>query len=330
MASCEYICEVFQPGTCCIWYSQCSCTTYPPSHAAVPSTYPSIILPMAQEPSLYPSQHPFALPSTTQEPSLSPSRYPFTIPSTTPSVSYSITSSLSPSTSPQAIPNATDVSSTITATLSTTTSSWIHPANISTIATNEQINKPDSAFIFAAIIMTVLCILIITIIGCRRSKQKHIQHVLGDAVAGSIQPQIIAIVNDHTMEIGKKGEDISHYVTQLKTEKNNQKKVIMESWWNEEVRLPMYYSVFVQHGYESLEFIQCIKDKRELSDIGINNVAHQKQIMVAIAELRLKQNHGNETDAMVALKRTEEGVADENIDSEKIKNQAQLDSTARR
>eukprot|EP01083_Nonionella_stella_P300079 1022588_1 len=259
MVSCEDICgEPSQQETCCIL---CSCKTYPPSHAAVPSTDPSIILPMTQEPSLYSSQHPFALPSTTQEPSLSPSRYPFTIASTTPSVSYSITSSLSPSTSPQAITNVTDVSSTITATL-------MNPANISTIATNEQINKPDSAFIFAAIIMTVLCILIITIIGCRRSKKKHIQHVLpvlGESVAGSNQTQIITIVtidHDDTMDIGKKGEDISHYVTQLRTEKNNQKKVIMESWWNEEVRLPMYYSVFVQHGYESLEFIQCIKDKR--------------------------------------------------------------------
>eukprot|EP01083_Nonionella_stella_P006511 18923_1 len=57
-------------------------------------------------------------------------------------------------------------------------------------------------------------------------------------------------------------------------------------WLRSTVGLPQYYSMFIQNGYNALDFIANISDKSELSEIGITIKGHQTQIMAHIAQLK--------------------------------------------
>ena len=67
----------------------------------------------------------------------------------------------------------------------------------------------------------------------------------------------------------------------MKTDNN----MSVKQWLSEKVGLPQYSDLFVQNGYESLEFIKAITNKEQLSDIGIVLKGHQTVIMAKIQEL---------------------------------------------
>eukprot|EP01084_Bolivina_argentea_P158627 276293_1 len=80
----------------------------------------------------------------------------------------------------------------------------------------------------------------------------------------------------------------------IQTEKGNEDKTVIMFWLQNEVKLPEYYTEFVEHGYESLQFIKEIKDESELVDIGITKLEHRVLIINAIHTLSENTNYGNE------------------------------------
>ena len=58
------------------------------------------------------------------------------------------------------------------------------------------------------------------------------------------------------------------------------------------LELSEYIDNFVNNGYESLSFIQDIKSKNELIEIGITKIAHQNRILREIQKLKERdKNH---------------------------------------
>ena len=53
-------------------------------------------------------------------------------------------------------------------------------------------------------------------------------------------------------------------------------------------KLPQYYSIFVQNGYESLDIIREIQYESELIEIGIQLTQHIEMLMNAINKLKIK------------------------------------------
>eukprot|EP01084_Bolivina_argentea_P118088 209596_1 len=51
-----------------------------------------------------------------------------------------------------------------------------------------------------------------------------------------------------------------------------------EEWLTYKVKLPQYYNIFVEHGYESLDIIKAITDDESLKEIGIELPGHIKKI----------------------------------------------------
>ena len=61
----------------------------------------------------------------------------------------------------------------------------------------------------------------------------------------------------------------------------------MMKWLENTVHLPQYYELLVMNGYESLDFVKEIKDRDELSTIGIILKGHQTKFLAAIRKLQL-------------------------------------------
>eukprot|EP01083_Nonionella_stella_P046692 125011_1 len=61
---------------------------------------------------------------------------------------------------------------------------------------------------------------------------------------------------------------------------------LIQIWLNATVGLPQYYAIFMDNGYNSLDFISNISTKEELNDIGIKIKGHQTQLMVHIKQLK--------------------------------------------
>eukprot|EP01083_Nonionella_stella_P282052 959947_1 len=60
---------------------------------------------------------------------------------------------------------------------------------------------------------------------------------------------------------------------------------VIRTWLTETVGLKQYYSMFIENGYDSLEFISKITTAKQLADIGIVLKGHQTQIMTEIEQL---------------------------------------------
>ena len=65
---------------------------------------------------------------------------------------------------------------------------------------------------------------------------------------------------------------------------NEDKDKIIFKWLNEIVKLPQYYDILLQNGFDNIEFIKDIT-KEDLKDIGIAKLGHQKRILKCINEL---------------------------------------------
>eukprot|EP01083_Nonionella_stella_P282896 962803_1 len=61
---------------------------------------------------------------------------------------------------------------------------------------------------------------------------------------------------------------------------------MIKTWLADSVRLPQYYNLFVDNGYNTLRIVRAIKDKSELQEIGITLVGHQTRIIGEINRLK--------------------------------------------
>ena len=56
------------------------------------------------------------------------------------------------------------------------------------------------------------------------------------------------------------------------------------------LKMPQYIDLFVQNGYESLQFVKEIKSMDDLEEIGINDIEDQMIIIREIDKLRSIQS----------------------------------------
>eukprot|EP01083_Nonionella_stella_P017793 49858_1 len=69
------------------------------------------------------------------------------------------------------------------------------------------------------------------------------------------------------------------------TERIEKQRDEFKKWVTEIVKLPEYYDVLVQNGFESLGIIKEVKDQNELAEIGIDLKGHRLKIMREIERL---------------------------------------------
>ena len=62
----------------------------------------------------------------------------------------------------------------------------------------------------------------------------------------------------------------------------------LEDWITKQVELPQYLSMFVERGYETLQFVQNIESEQELEEIGVHALGHRKQLFKEILKLKAK------------------------------------------
>eukprot|EP01083_Nonionella_stella_P300997 1030386_1 len=65
----------------------------------------------------------------------------------------------------------------------------------------------------------------------------------------------------------------------------------IHSWLHNDVKLPEYYSVFVDNGFDNLSFIMDITDADDLTNIGISKIGHQKRILKQIQAKNIPTVH---------------------------------------
>ena len=65
----------------------------------------------------------------------------------------------------------------------------------------------------------------------------------------------------------------------------NDKQGLLKIWINDVLKLPQYYQIFFDQGYDSCEMIKEIRFESELEEIGITNKKHQMIIMANIRRL---------------------------------------------
>ena len=93
--------------------------------------------------------------------------------------------------------------------------------------------------------------------------------------------KLLQNVDDKHVIVTTKGID------EIENDAQNQEEnlIMVFTWLKSVVKLPQYYSLFVENGYESLDIIREIKDESELQDIGIQ-LSDTQQIMRAIKHLK--------------------------------------------
>ena len=60
---------------------------------------------------------------------------------------------------------------------------------------------------------------------------------------------------------------------------------LVKSWLESTVSLPQYYETFIVNGYDTLEKIKLIENKKELQRMGIVLKGHQTKIMADVNRL---------------------------------------------
>eukprot|EP01084_Bolivina_argentea_P132602 234017_1 len=83
-------------------------------------------------------------------------------------------------------------------------------------------------------------------------------------------------------EIGQMNKQQNDVLLQLQSMKNDGNEVYQ---WLNSIGLVLYYSRFVENGFDSLQFVKYIKDERHLEYIGIHNLGHKLHILQEIKRL---------------------------------------------
>ena len=59
------------------------------------------------------------------------------------------------------------------------------------------------------------------------------------------------------------------------------------------VKLPQYYQMFIENGFNTMDNMLCISDRNVLQDIGINKIGHQMKIISDIKKLSKRPSNLN-------------------------------------
>ena len=74
---------------------------------------------------------------------------------------------------------------------------------------------------------------------------------------------------------------------------------VMQFWIKHTVGLAQYYKLFIEYGYESLDFVKEINSRDHLKEIGINLREHQTKLLSEIARLKLIDDKENINEYML-------------------------------
>eukprot|EP00484_Ammonia_sp_Unknown_P022648 CAMPEP_0197027102 /NCGR_PEP_ID=MMETSP1384-20130603/7079_1 /TAXON_ID=29189 /ORGANISM="Ammonia sp." /LENGTH=212 /DNA_ID=CAMNT_0042455899 /DNA_START=71 /DNA_END=709 /DNA_ORIENTATION=+ len=85
--------------------------------------------------------------------------------------------------------------------------------------------------------------------------------------------------------IGITGAGIAGTVDKLMGRAKQTEQEKLKEWMTEQVKLPEYYELFVQNGFDRLEFVKMVED-HDLAAMGITKCGHRKQLLRHIALLR--------------------------------------------
>eukprot|EP01083_Nonionella_stella_P182025 653760_1 len=206
-------------------------------------------------PSKLPTSGPSYVPTSgpskvpTSRPSKIPTSGPSNLPTAGPSQWPSSNPSLNPSIRPSVSPIETTVVLLFNETYAKNMASVVSSTVFNAAVKNTQIQITYIALIAAAGVF--LCVILSVLVYKKHNKTLAAQYVVND--------------DDDEAEKG-----------------------MIKTWLTDIVKLPQYYSLFVDNGYNSLLFISEMNDKSELRGIGITLQGHQARIMREINRLNEK------------------------------------------
>eukprot|EP01083_Nonionella_stella_P318527 1164815_1 len=239
----------------------------PSSPSVVPSVFPSI-------PSIAPSKLPTSGPSKspTSGPSNVPTSGPSNVPSIHPTAGPSQWSSSNPSQNPSVQPSGSPIETTVALLFNET-----HAKNIPSVKdTQIQTTYIVSIAAVAVFLCIVLCVLVY-----KKQKSANVNETLaakestGQILMTSLDTQLqSSIAPNVDRPDGDDGDE---------TEKD-----VIKTWLIDIVKLPQYYSLFVDNGYNTLRIVAAMTDKSELREIGITLQGHQTRIIREINRLNEK------------------------------------------
>eukprot|EP01083_Nonionella_stella_P318526 1164812_1 len=255
----------------------------PSSPSVVPSVFPSIpsIAPSklpTSGPSKSPTSGPSDIPtsgpskSPTSGPSNVPTSGPSNVPSIHPTAGPSQWSSSNPSQNPSVQPSGSPIETTVALLFNET-----HAKNIPSVKdTQIQTTYIVSIAAVAVFLCIVLCVLVY-----KKQKSANVNETLaakestGQILMTSLDTQLqSSIAPNVDRPDGDDGDE---------TEKD-----VIKTWLIDIVKLPQYYSLFVDNGYNTLRIVAAMTDKSELREIGITLQGHQTRIIREINRLNEK------------------------------------------
>eukprot|EP01083_Nonionella_stella_P119344 356677_1 len=175
---------------------------------------------------------------------------------------YSHLPTLNPSTAPSA--STTDPSASLNITLVHSTI-FSAPERDSDISNTHIILIALGAFVFCI----ALCMVVVY------KKHESSNDIEIDAAQGK-EAEVAPIEKMIVMDVDKDSEP------------DDVEKDAVKRWLTDNVKLPKYYNLLLENGYDKLDFIRDIEDKTDLQEIGITLPGHQVRILMEINRLNEK------------------------------------------
>eukprot|EP01083_Nonionella_stella_P182026 653766_1 len=243
----------------------------------------------------------FNFPSPTTNPSTAPTRIP-SVSSSSPSFRIPSVSSSSPSFVPSAFPSIRSIAPSKLPTSGPSDVPSIHPTNPSlnpsvqpswlpigttgavVLLFNETYAKDtqiQTTYIVSIAAVAVFLCIVLCVLVYKKQKSANVNETLaakestGQILMTSLDTQLqSSIAPNVDRPDGDDGDE---------TEKD-----VIKTWLIDIVKLPQYYSLFVDNGYNTLRIVAAMTDKSELREIGITLQGHQTRIIREINRLNEK------------------------------------------
>eukprot|EP01083_Nonionella_stella_P299503 1017532_1 len=275
-------------------------TTTAPTTTAPTTTIPTTTLPTTTQPMSNPTTQPSTTEvtspeattrqSNTTQPTSHPMTQPITTEIATQQTNTTVPTNLGTTAIPATtVPNSTQSTSDATNAQSTDETDTLHNGII-----------VDWALV---IIVGICCVLFIVVIVALSFLLKYRQTVMDPEEHDDIHklarphPQIIANVVLHeegyTIEGGEakpgfqdhQPVDVIHVVHNTAYAGNRRahnNRLQLQHWMEKDIKLPQYFALFVDNGFDSMHIVKEIQSMEEIMDIGIESKKHQKKILKAI------------------------------------------------
>ena len=76
-----------------------------------------------------------------------------------------------------------------------------------------------------------------------------------------------------------------NFTSDMDDEKDLNDKERVEKWLKERVKLPQYFELFIEQGFDDLDSIKDVT-KEDLNQMGIDKVGHQRKIIKHAEQIR--------------------------------------------